>query len=331
MTLLGPSSVSAYPLSEGELRHHRAALEALDEPGHYGNRALDHLDAIQAQLRIGSTVDSPISVCPSANYLGALRGFAKHFDLCGRIALAPGHGSDVSHCEALLACKKIINVEIDPLSVAMMRRFYQDESRISSYLSRIETFTPKEKIDLVVLLGTAFNENDLLHREFIVPGALIVTGLRTYRGAQRAGSFEALGVFDNHGQFVEGDISSKDRPIATKEELLEKAPSFYRSAVEIVYRFRGTSNNLIENYTELRETAIDQRIAALKEHERDPERMSRFEAAGIPFIPRTDDEWLEVRAQLQGTTLPLIQGNSEYLLRKIPLSFQKYYAVLKKL
>jgi predicted RNA methylase len=86
-------------------------------------------------------------------YLDALRAVRREFVFQDAVVFAPGHGSDVSHCEAFHAARRIINLEIDPMYVEMMRAQYSGDSHVTSYLGDARSFVPDEQANVIVFHG----------------------------------------------------------------------------------------------------------------------------------------------------------------------------------
>ena len=71
------------------------------------------------------------------------------------IVYAPGHGNDISHCEAFSRARRIVNLDINSESVELLRRIYNSENNIENHLGVAEKFDLHDTADLVLLLAPA--------------------------------------------------------------------------------------------------------------------------------------------------------------------------------
>lgn len=211
------------------------------------------------------------------SYASQLETLKNALGLSPQVVFAPGHGLDVSHCEVFADARKIINLDPDPKAVNVVRALYLNEPKVCSHFGIIETFTPDELADLMVIASECFHLKSLRFEKFLKSGAMILS--RAYDDAflRNSDRFECLGstCFGGTG-FLSSEqarhISTGVRP-RTDRELRDC--SMYRAAsamdledddpqadfaevIGVVYQLTGSYDDLVNTYAYLRRKGAEE-------------------------------------------------------------------------
>lgn len=249
--------IGAY-FSRSELEAHRSALkspavrEMDDAYVSWSLKALDRLSPPKVPVGLDK-VGIPINFCGTTRYLSVLRHIAAEFSFASKTIYVPGHGRDVSHCLAFTDSSRIINLEITPGAVAIMRAFFNHDNRIESHLGMAQTFRPYQPVDVIVALSSGYKLPLQHFKNFLAPHALLIGNYDVFDSMP---SIEKLGYFDSSGQ-LKAKTESKIT-VQTDREFLESNTIYedfvrYSEALRSVYRDTGKSDNLVDKYNALRQ------------------------------------------------------------------------------
>ena len=238
-------------------------------------------------------------------YLPAFQSVREGLKIEKPTILAPGHGADVSHCEAFSDARSIINLDPDFSSVNLMRGLYLQRPEIKSYLTTLESFNLVEPVDLLVIAREVFSLRNLQYDKILKKGGYVLG--RPYDTAYfyQNSSFEFVGKTAFNGlSFMAADEQKQRIRVGSalvmtdselrlwseaRESYRENSPNdwerkgsrwFYRepadwaSMFEVVYSITGKTTDLFQNFVELREKAAEETVGAIIRQELLPEVMS---------------------------------------------------------
>lgn len=315
-------SSPSLPLTAEEVEQH---LQTLEKHPHgyfsdlYINGALELSQNLMRSLEGAS--DFLVATFPEcavkASYVPELRAIRDVFNLKTASLYVPGHGNDVSHIEAFPDATRMICIDLDPASVAALRRYTFDRPAVESHLGLAELFVPDRPVDAAIFLSVAFKKEDLDFSKLLKPDAFIITN-STFR--ERC--FSPVCLIRN-GEFdFNSESFSRDRTVRTEDELKACSSSQktanYAEVLSAVYRCTGRTTSLIEHYTVLRERALDQAVSCFKEREAAPERRARFQAANIPYFESTAEDLQVQRSHFAGREVTLTTDTLSITLKPLP-------------
>lgn len=258
-------------------------------------------------------------------YYRALTNAKRALNLAPKVVYAPGHGNDVSHCEVFYNADKIINLDVDPHAVELMRKLYTDTDNIESHVGYAETFKPDYPVDLLIVFGAAFDLNKLDLNEIIAKNGYFISNPFS---EDKYKELEFLGRYDENGLIPNDE--EHYRTVLTDKELLRKGTTSrtrfasYADVLKIVYKLTGQTSGLIKPYNELRDLAIAQVIQRSKERHQSLEYKRQLEEAHIEYFDYNEDHYRELAKHLGTKTVTLSLDNREFELKPLPDVTRRY-------
>lgn len=318
-----------YPIiSTDEASRHLALIRTKsdDERTVYEEAAIHFIQGTEATAvndqhsRAGSIIRS-YSSGAKARYYKALTNAKRALDLAPKVVYAPGHGNDISHCEVFYNADRIINLDVDPHAVELMRKLYADVDNVESHLGYAETFIPDDPADLLIIFGRCFDLNKFDLDRILVKNGYLITN---FSESSPHKELELLGTFDENGQIPnEYKESLCVRKVLTDEELQKSGKAYghdasYAEVSEIVYKLTGKISSLIETYNGLRDLAIAQHIERVRKRHQSPEYKKQLEEAGITDYVWPNGYYEEMAKEFKQRKINLYFGNEEFILKPLP-------------
>lgn len=189
---------------------------------------------------------------PNNIYASTLKHIRRDFPFSKPFVYAPFHGSDVSHCLAFPSSAQILNLELDPAHVLMMRRMFAEESNIQSELGNVSVHEPKNLIDILYMPGGTYALLPKHVSNLLAPGGIIIS----HEQSKKSNEFTLVAQYDQGGKLARAyndPYYTSDAPDSEIKEMMRKAGQIkeYYSLVRTLYIATGKTNNLLKVYSTL--------------------------------------------------------------------------------